>query len=342
MVAINKNPETKVTDPWTQSTVFYYTRKLMKDLGIEDRSRKHITNSIRIVCDRLKTTREELGIYAADRAQLYFKGQWHSVGYNEIGNLMKKGTDLIIVEKEGAALLLGQYADQSGIAFLNTRGFLTEYATAVSVLAKKHGANVVILTDLDSSGLLIRYAVPNVPRVGIDFETLEILGIDQTDVDEEYDPGKHITKLEFNAEQDEELEPTLSRLKEKGKYKRIEIDTVIAAAGNEIFWNFLKSKLEELFPNRDYNRAIQVPEYVMPTEVEDLIAKLENKGVEVAENEHSKIKDELKNIEGFIDNITEKEVEISDRIKKTISESKEIGPILPEITKLIEKYDFLK
>ena len=73
--AITKNPETKITDPWTQSTVFYYTRKLMKDKGIEDRSRKHITNSIRIVCERLKTTREELGITAADRAQLYFKGQ---------------------------------------------------------------------------------------------------------------------------------------------------------------------------------------------------------------------------------------------------------------------------
>ena len=80
----------------------------------------------------------------------------------------------------------------------------------------------------------------------------------------------------------------------------------------------------------------------MPTEVEDLIAKLENKGIEVAENEHSKIKDELKNIEGFIDNITDKEGEISERIKKTISESKEINPILPEITKLIEKYNFLK
>ena len=40
LVAITKNPEKKITDPWTQSTVFYYTRKLMKDLGIEDRSQR--------------------------------------------------------------------------------------------------------------------------------------------------------------------------------------------------------------------------------------------------------------------------------------------------------------
>ena len=129
---------------------------------------------------------------------------------------MKKGTDLIIVEKEGAALLLGQYADQSGIAFLNTRGFLTEYATALSVLAKKHGANVVILTDLDSSGLLIRYAVPNVPRVGIDFETLEILGIDQTDVEEEYDPGKHIARLELSCRTRRRIRTNIIQIRNNG------------------------------------------------------------------------------------------------------------------------------
>ena len=62
----------------------------------------------------------------------------------------------------------------------------------------------------------------------------------------------------------------------------------------------------------------------------------------MAENERNKIIDELKDIEGFYDNISEKEEQISQRIKKTISDDGEIKSLLPEIAKLKEKYDYLK
>ena len=68
---------------------------------------------------------------------------------------------------------------ERGIAILNSRGFLTEYATELSELAEQKGCNIAILTDLDSSGLLISSNLPNAHRIGIDFKTLERIGLNQ-------------------------------------------------------------------------------------------------------------------------------------------------------------------
>jgi hypothetical protein len=38
---------------------------------------------------------------------------------------------MLIIEKEGIVEQLAPYADEDGIALLNTRGFLTEYARAM-------------------------------------------------------------------------------------------------------------------------------------------------------------------------------------------------------------------
>ena len=40
------------------------------------------------------------------------------------------------------------FADEKGIAILNTRGFLTEYARELSELAEEKRCNIAILTDL--------------------------------------------------------------------------------------------------------------------------------------------------------------------------------------------------
>jgi hypothetical protein len=66
--------------------------------------------------------RYDLGIIAADRAQLYFDGEWNNVGIDEIEELSKKGSDVLIIEKEGVAEVLSRFADKLGIALLNVRG----------------------------------------------------------------------------------------------------------------------------------------------------------------------------------------------------------------------------
>ena len=47
------------------------------------------------------------------------------------------------------------------------------------------------------------------------------------------------------------------------KNKRIELNTIINEIGAQRFWNWLRDKLIEAFPTRDYNRAIAVPQYLI-------------------------------------------------------------------------------
>ena len=82
---------------------------------------------------------EELGIFAADRAQLYFDGHWHDVGFDDPYPLKLKGTDLIIIEKEGIAEIPLPYGDKIGVALLFTRGFATKYVRDLSETALEKG-----------------------------------------------------------------------------------------------------------------------------------------------------------------------------------------------------------
>ena len=154
--AVKQDPSLKDRQKWTQSTVFYHLRPILLDNGFsaETIDRQYITSEIKNVCENyLGVKREEIGITAADRAQLYFRRKWHDVGLDEIDNLVQYGTDMVIVEKEGVVKQLSPFADVKGIALLNTRGFLTEYASILSEQSRKNGCNIAILTDFDASGL---------------------------------------------------------------------------------------------------------------------------------------------------------------------------------------------
>jgi hypothetical protein len=300
---VKKDPDLMRSDRWTQSTVFYRYRKRLMDIGASSVTRKYITNEIKKVClQKFGKTREELGIFAADRAQMYFKGRSYDVGIDDLVLLMKKGTDLLIIEKEGVAEVLAPFAESYGMALLNTRGFLTDYAKRLSELTE---SNIAILTDLDDSGLLIAKKVPDIPRIGIDFGTLTHFGLNLEDVEESYDedhPRRHFNALEKLAEEDSSLKELLLYVEDK----RVEIDSVIAIVGNKRFWSFIIEKLGFLFPYRDYNRAIDTPEFVMPKRIEYFIQAIKEKGKKAAAYEYDKIKDELEDFEGFIDNSDQK------------------------------------
>src|SRR5919202_2313697 len=101
-----------------------------------------------------------------------------AVGLKEIEQLSLCGIVLLIIEKEGVAEQLSIFADEKGIALLNTRGFLTEYADILSKKSEKEGCKVAILTDFDASGLVLAAKSPSADRIGIDFGTLQDLGLD--------------------------------------------------------------------------------------------------------------------------------------------------------------------
>ena len=124
----------------------------------------------------------------------------------------------------------------------------------ISLLLLKLGANVAILTDCDISGYVIAHKVPDVPRIGIDFDTLEDLGItDDLAEGEYYTPDEgHLKYAEDNMSDLEELDFLRTR--------RIEINAVKNKVGPEDLWIWILGKLDEEYPRRNYNRATKIPE----------------------------------------------------------------------------------
>lgn len=92
---------------------------------------------------------------------------------------------MLIIEKEGGSEQLAPLAAKKGIALLNARGFLVNYAVKLAQIADKHGCNIAIITDLDIYGLTIVIKIPNVYRIGINFKTLEHFGLNFENVEEE-------------------------------------------------------------------------------------------------------------------------------------------------------------
>jgi 5S rRNA maturation endonuclease (ribonuclease M5) len=344
---VKYNPRVKEIGRWTQSTIFYYLRPILIDKGLEAKTvgkkRKYITGIIKKVCNELGENirgkgfkRYELGIIAAERAQLYFKGQSLGVGFDQLEELAKKGTDLLIIEKEGVADVLAPFADQKGIAILNTRGFLTEYAEDLSELAEKEECNIAILTDFDSSGLVIASSLSNTHRIGIDFKTLEKLDLDREDVEEEgNESDNHLTnlkKMEYEIPRPYDEIEWDGMIEYLDSGKRIEIDSVLRVIGNEKFWNFVMKELDSVFSKRDYNRAVDIPEYVPPKEIDDLFAKIKNIISEYQTDERENISDELVDIEGFID-VKTKEEEIKDRLRTNVQDDSDVKNKILDVIK---------
>ena len=177
------------------------------------------------------------------------------------------GIALLIIEKEGVAEQLRIFADQKGIALLNTRGFLTEYAEILSKKSEKEGCKVAILTDFDASGLVLAAKAPNAYRIGIDFETLQDLGLNIKDVEEKYSPGTHLDPLEKYDGKMHGIYP--SEWIDYISTKRVEINSVTEElSDNQKFWDWIVEQLRAKFTNWDYTRAVDIPEYVMPKPLE--------------------------------------------------------------------------
>ena len=346
--AVQDDKSLLITGRWTQSTVFYTIRlridKLKKDgVNVKLTTRKHITESIKDICDKMGKKRHELGIVAASRAELYFRGESYGVGFDEIEKLIKKGTDLIIVEKEGAVEILGPYADKYGIALLYTRGFATEYAFEVSRRTK---SNILVLTDFDASGLLIAKKLPkqeNIHWIGIRPEMVkELLGTeDISEVEEEYTPQNgHIDTLVVEGIGDDlSGDSTLRNWIPYLNKKRIEIDSVLAKISSEDLWNYILEKLEEKFPYRNYNRSIDVDRCVMPFILEEFIDKIFDRIAEIQAPRRENIIHELENVEGFIEDVDEKGFEITEDLRSVAEKydkTKIKNMLIEEINRLFD------
>ena len=148
------------------------------------------------------------------------------------------------------------------------------------------------------------------------------------DVEEEYNaPSFDMDFSKFATE--EELEYL--------KTKRIEIDSVmIAVNDNQNFWEYIVKKLEEKFPTRDYNRAIDIPEHVVPTALEKLNDMVRNLSIRLTQDKRNEISDKYHDYKGFIDDVDEEEKTNYEKLKTVIETDKQVmEPLLSKIQDLI-------
>jgi hypothetical protein len=116
---------------------------------------------------------------------------------------------------------------------------------------------------------------------------LDYLGIHPGTVEETYSPKpNHIKPLEDWANEKDHLFSEVDYVRRK----RIEIDSVLAKLNNNAkFWKFVRFKFQERLLTRNYNRAIDVPEYVIPDCVEELNDMVREKAAFVLKEERAKM-----------------------------------------------------
>jgi hypothetical protein len=343
--SVKRNPELINTDRWDLSDVFYATRKRLDAGGYDvsplndekTKKRKELYHYVKEYCDKLGIKRHQIGIFAADRAVLYFEGREYSVKFENYKELARLGTDILCVEKEGIAIKLEPFTREFGIALLQSQGFIAEYGEWLAEEAAKTGANVIILTDFDASGIEIAFKLNGVSRLGVDLDTIQwlndrrggdtnpVLNIDkltESSLNNKGQPSSHWDNLklvlgydipelccsEHNTKYVRYLQKqthTGERYIDFLKSKRIELNTIENEVGAKRFWEWVKSQLLELFPNRDYNRAITMPIFIRTPIMVEFDKELRSTIIAILRYKFGETREELEYTEGLI-NTTKK------------------------------------
>lgn len=304
--------------------------------------REYFKSLLKKICDKRGKKRSEIGIITGARAELYFSGRWESVSFDAIEELALKGTDIIFIEKEGIIDELKPHADKYGVAMVNSRGYLTEYAHDLIKAARKSGANIIIITDYDLSGVnLASKCSEDIPWITMDDSTLEYFGLQKDKT------------IVVNATNKKLLEHVQEIIEEDARFadldidflttNRIEINAVIAQVGDLRFWNFIMDKLQQLYPTRNYNRAIKLPSQDLGSDETDLYPTAIRKFilhiryvVQIAAKEiEENIESEQESVTGFLEVETQKQKN-KDLVIKSISENAGIKMIESNLIKLCE------
>jgi hypothetical protein len=98
------------------------------------------------------------------------------------------------------------------------------------------------------------------------------------------------------------------------KNHRIELDTVLAAAGPEAVFNWLKWKLDQVWPHRDYNRAISLDSYLYSPTMNKFIEWYQKQSGDVIKTRLDEKKKGLEEVEGFYDDVDDEK----DKIERDI------------------------
>jgi hypothetical protein len=180
-LAVYRSPKllTDRTHRWDQSDIFYPMRTMLHRKGYDvselskEEVRTRLYSYIKEYCESLGIKRHEIGIYAADRAVMAYRGKTYPISFENYKQLAHLGCDVVCIEKEGIVEKQAAFTEGVGIALVQSQGFVSEYGIMLAQEAKKTGANVMVLTDFDSDGIKIAFHVEGITRIGIDFSTVD-------------------------------------------------------------------------------------------------------------------------------------------------------------------------
>jgi hypothetical protein len=335
------------------SDVFYDLRPRLESNGIDvtstdaiikKRRRAKIQNEyILEICKDLGIRRRHAGIITGDTGYLYFRGKRYAVSLDELDKLKTKGTDVIIIEKQGIAEKISYKIAEYGISLLSTRGFLTENAIDLSDLADINGAKNVTLTDNDISGQLIAANAPY-KRIGIDFDTLNYFGIRNKirELEEVYIPNsQHLTHIINNRR------TKFTNLSDIDfnylKIKRIEIHAILNYVGVDRFCEWILERLKEISPIRDYNRAVKIPKpYVFRSRNTWRVTELyDNRVAMIISPLIEKKQNQLRYYNGFINSVSKSELKIKKSFQTEINNdtTSDISEFDRDLDRFVKKYD---
>ena len=238
---------------------------------------------------------------------------------------------------------------------------------------EKREARVGILTDFDASGVQLAFTIKNVKRLGVGLDTIDKINAQRGKDDEILDPLKllenyngathwislnnltHGISKPRGTHTISEIEGTDHELEYKDylnqeykfsdgttqtyiefiKNRRIELNTIVDEIGAQRFWNWLKSKILEIFPDRDYNRAINVPQYVLTPTMTAFQQKLIQSVTGIASPMVDDIKYDLESTEGLLD-IYDTESEIKQELLDSLLDEPEIQKIDVTLKRLLK------
>jgi hypothetical protein len=351
---------------WTVGTAWYLCLPVYEAAKVRI-ARTTFYKYIKDLCDAVGKTRAEIGIITGVRAELYFDGGWSSVSLDKIAELSKKGTDVVFIEKQGVPEILTEYADKYGIAMVNTRGKLVEYAKDLMNQIDEDGGHAVIMADYDGAGVKIASECPSeIEWIGANDEMLQYFKLKREDVAVASESkrnkdhvkylrsllmyGKHPKGNYIRAEEPDERFRNIDVV--FLETQRVELDAILAKVGDERFFEYIKDSLEELYPERDYNRAIDIEDLLLlkvPAEElgerlkhEDIVVKINDRIQYIIEPKEKEIKEELSDTEGFVD-VKEKRKEVKqDKLAKVFIDDPDYIDFTKKLTELVESHQFFK
>jgi len=329
---IRANPSLKTKDRITQRGVWYRIRPIMVAEGFEPKKNwgttaEYIASIIKKRCKELfGLTREDLGIIASSRATMYYLGNHYPVNIDNFRELAQNGVAIIVIEKEGIADLLYNFADKYGVALVHTQGRFTEDGKELIEAVKRYGSFIGILVDYDAIGDAIPKATKTeTPIIGINKETITWLqqnGYEITipDVEEEYTPS-----IRTN-------DPYLRRY-------RIELDSVAQRVGAEALWKYVMYRVKLLAApdGLDYRNVISKPsvELLYPADISEFLSYLNRLSNNLTKTDWDKINEELSSVPELID-VENKNTEIDETLSPVVVNDPVMQLIVKELKKLLE------